>query len=147
MPTSRSSIPGVAGRTVVIVCVLLTIALIHMVRVGSYLEGRLFSLYYSYFSDIVVPFGFYFLLCLNEASIRMLRDWRVKAALVYAAASLTEVMQFFGVPLLGATFDPLDFAMFGVGVFLAVIVDRLVLPRVFPFWDLQRAPLIHERKE
>ena len=45
------------GRTALIVSILLVIALVHIFRVGTYLRGSLFTLYYSYFSDIVVPFG------------------------------------------------------------------------------------------
>ena len=114
---------------------MLVIALIHVFRVGTYLDGMLFTLYYSYFSDIIIPFGMYFLLCLNDVSIRFLQDWWVKALLVFATASLTEVMQAFGVPLLGQTFDPLDFVMFGVGVLLAAFVDGVLFNRVLPFWS------------
>jgi hypothetical protein len=42
------------------------------------------------------------------------------------------VLQALGVPLLGRTFDPLDFVMFGVGVLLAAFVDRLLFGRFLP---------------
>ena len=131
----RSDVTTVIGRAAVVIPVILVIALIHVFRVGTYLDGTLFALYYSYFSDIIIPFGMYFLLCLNEVSIRFLQDWRVKALLVFAIASLAEVMQAFGVPLLGQTFDPLDFVMFGVGVLLAAFVDAVLFDRVIPFWS------------
>jgi hypothetical protein len=112
----------------------------------------MFVLYYGYFSDIVVPFGVYFLLCLVEERVRaiilsdapeqvkravspalaFLSDWRMKALLVFGVASFTEVLQAFGVPLLGRTFDPLDFVMFVGGVLLAVLADRLLIERLFP---------------
>jgi hypothetical protein len=97
-------------------------------------RGSLFTLYYSYFSDIVIPFGMYFLLCLNDVFVRFLRDWRVKAMLVFGVASSVEVMQAFGIPLLGQTFDPLDFVMFGGGVLLAALVDRFLFGRLFSCW-------------
>lgn len=122
------------GRTALIVSILLVIALVHIFKVGTYLPGSLFTLYYSYFSDIVVPFGMYFLLCLNDVYFLFLRDWRVKAVLVFSVASSTEVMQAFGVPLLGQTFDPLDFVMFGVGVLLAALVDRSLFDRHLRWW-------------
>jgi hypothetical protein len=128
----------VIGRTAVVISVMLVIALIHVFRVGTYLDGTLLTLYYGYFSDIIIPFGMYFLLCLNEFSIRFLKDWWVKALLVFAVASLTEVMQLFGVPLLGLTFDPFDFVMFGVGVLLAAFIDRALFTRLFPFWSLSK---------
>jgi hypothetical protein len=123
------------GKIVLVVGIMLGIAFIHAFRLGSYLEGPLFLFYYSYFSDIIIPFGFYFMLCLNDVSIRWLEDWRVKALLIFVGASLTEVAQAFGIYLLGVTFDPLDIVMFGVGVLLAVFVDRVIFRRIFPFWS------------
>lgn len=41
--------------------------------------------------------------------------------------STAEVLQGLGVPVLGRTFDPLDFVMYGAGVLAAVLLDRLVL--------------------
>jgi hypothetical protein len=131
----RSDHAGIIARRAVVVALMLVIALIHVFRVGTYLDGTLFTVYYSYFSDIVIPFGMYFLLCLNDVSFPLLRDWRVKALLVFAVSSLTEVMQAFGVPLLGLTFDPLDIVMFGVGTLAAVFVDRFLFERTLPFWS------------
>jgi glycopeptide antibiotics resistance protein len=82
--------------------------------------------------NILVPFGLYFLLCLSEVSL--LRSWIVKSILVFGAASFVEIAQFFGVPLLGRTFDPLDFVMYGLGVILAAILDTTLFPRIFDFW-------------
>ena len=134
--TDSDSAPS-KGRTAVVVGILILIALVHAFRVGSYLRGSLFRLYYSYFSDLIVPFGGYFLLCLNDGRFRFLRDWRAKAGLVFAVASFAELMQAFGVPMLGQTFDPLDFVMYGVGVLLAAAVDRLLLQRLFPDWSAE----------
>lgn len=133
-PKTGSGDTTARGRTALIVSVLLVIALVHIFRIGTYLRGSLFTLYYSYFSDIVVPFGMYFLLCLNDVYVRFLRDWRVKAMLVFGVASSTEVMQALGVPMLGQTFDPLDFVMFGGGVLLAVLVDTFLFDRFLPWW-------------
>lgn len=122
------------GRTVAIVTVNLLIALDHFFRLGTLLREPLSRFYYSYFYDVVIPFGMYLLLCLDNVDIRFryLRDWRVKAVLVFGVGSFTEVLQGFGVPILGRTFDPLDFVMFAVGVLLAVLADRFVLDRFFP---------------
>ena len=136
-PKAGSGSTNSRGKTAVIVSILLLIALVHLFRVGTYLREDLFTLYYSYFSDIVVPFGMYFLLCLNDERVRFLRDWRVKAMLVFGVASSTEVMQAFGVPLLGQTFDRLDFVMFGGGVLLAALMDRFLFDRLLPCWTLK----------
>ncbi len=122
------------GRTALVVSIMLIIALVHILRVGTYLRDSLFTLYYSFFSDIIIPFGIYFLLCLEATFVRLLRDWRVRAMLVFGVASATAVLQAFGVHLLGQTFDTLDFVMFGGGVLLAVLVDRFLFHRLFPWW-------------
>lgn len=121
-------------RTAVVVAVMLTVALLHLFRAGSQLRGSWHGLYYAYFSDVVVPFGAYFLLCQAETRTPLLRDWRAKALAVLGVSSLAEVMQSFGVPMLGSTFDPLDFAMYGAGVALAVAADRMLLTPLLPGW-------------
>ena len=120
-------------RVFLAVAVLLVVAAIHIFRLGSYLSGGAYNWYYSYFSDIVVPIGFYFLLCINDLTIPPLRPWWVKALLIFGAASGAEIAQGFGVPILGATFDPVDFLMFAIGTGLAVGLDA-VFSRVFGFW-------------
>jgi hypothetical protein len=130
-------IRGLLCRTALIFSIVLVIALVHLFRAGSYLQGSLYNLYYSYFSDILIPFGMYFLFCLEDVYFRFLRDWRVKALLVFGIASTTEVLQAFGVPLLGKTFDPWDFVMFAGGVLLAALVDRALFSRLFSCWNLK----------
>ena len=122
-------------KAAVVVTISVGIALIHVFRIGRYLTDNLFTLYYSYFSDIVVPFGMYFLLCMNDLTLRFLKDWKVKAFIVFGIATITEILQAFGVPLLGVTFDPLDILMFAIGVGLAVVLDVLVFSRRLPFWS------------
>ncbi len=132
-----NSRPPHPGRVAVIIGIMLVIALIHAFRVGTYLEGRLFTLYYSYFGDIIIPFGIYFLLSINDSTLPFLADWRVKAVAVFVAATFTEVMQAFGFYALGVTYDPLDILMFAIGVLLAVILDRIIFARILPFWDVK----------
>ncbi len=124
-------------RTAVGIVIALLVALIHALRLGSHLTGSLFTLYYSYFSDVAIPLSMYFLLCMNDVRIRFLRDWRVKAMVVLGVTFVTELMQAFGVPLLGRTFDPLDFVMFVAGVSLAALLDVIVFARVLPHWSLE----------
>jgi hypothetical protein len=120
------------GKTAAATSIMLLIALVHVLRGGTYFPEPFSTLYYSYYSDIALPFGTYFLLWMNDGHIPFLRDWRVKALLVFGVASATELLQALGVPLLGRTFDPLDFLMFAVGVLLAVLLDRLLLHRLLP---------------
>ena len=124
--------PAARGRSIVVAGVLLIVVLVYVFRLGTGFHGWLRVFYYSYFSDIVIPFYMYFVMFVGERRVRRLRDWRVKALLVFGISSLTEVLQAFGVPLFGRTFDPLDFPMFAAGTLLAVLADRLLLERFFP---------------
>jgi hypothetical protein len=94
---------------------MILIALIHFFT-GSNYKGPYPEFVNGYLLDILVPFGFYFLLCLSK--FPLLKFWIVKSILVFGAASFVEIAQFFGVPIFGRTFDPVDFVMFGIGVVL-----------------------------
>jgi hypothetical protein len=122
------------SRTAVVVAIMLVIAAAHIVGIGRYLGPRQAGLYSSYFSDLVLPFGSYFLLFLPEVNWRLLRRWQGKAAAVFGVASGAETLQYLGVWALGSTFDPIDYAMYFAGVMAAAFVDTQVLARAFGFW-------------
>lgn len=123
-------------KTILILAIVLIIAVLHLAGLGQHAVGIWRDLYYSYFSDLVLPFGFYFLLCASEKKNPVFRCWWVKAALVFGAASAAEILQFFGVYALGITFDPLDIVMYAASVLLAVIVERGIFSRLFSFWTI-----------
>jgi len=125
------------NRMIIGISILAVIALIHLFRVGQYLKGDLFTYYYSYASDIMIPFGFYFLLSINESTIRFLRKWYVKALIIFGTTTIIEILQLFGVNIVGETFDILDILMYAFGVIIAVLCDRLILKRFIPFWDFK----------
>jgi glycopeptide antibiotics resistance protein len=124
-------------RKMVIVSVVIPIALLHFFT-GSNYRGPYPGFVNGYLLDILVPFAFYFLLCLSEFSL--LRSWIVKSILVLGAGFSVEIAQFFDVPIFGRTFDPVDFIMYGMGVILAAILDTTVLPRIFEFWTPKAGP-------
>jgi hypothetical protein len=123
---------GTSRKTVVVVCLVVPIALLHFFT-GSAYSGPWPEFVNGYLLDILVPFAFYFLLVLPETPL--LRFWPVKALLVFGAGASVEIAQYFGAPILGRTFDPLDFVMYGLGVALAALLDTVVFPRVFGFWQ------------
>ena len=122
------------SKKVVVVSVVIPIALLHFFT-GSNYRGPYPGFVNGYLLDILLPFAFYFLLCLNEFSL--FRSWIVKSSLVFGVGSAVEIAQFFGVPIFGRTFDPLDFIMYGIGVISAAILDTTVLPRILEFWTPQ----------
>jgi len=152
---------GYLKRLAVIFGIVFLIAAIHIFRIGSYLQGESYILYYSYFSDFILPFGCYFLLCMSEIQIPVLggRDslqtipeflsknnfilripflsrWEGKVALAFLLPSIAETCQYFGIPVLGVTFDLLDYFVYGVGAISAAVVDTQIFSRIFNFWNL-----------
>jgi len=125
------------NRIIVGFSIIAIIALIHIFRVGSYLSGNLYVLYYSYVSDLIIPFGVYFLLCINDLHIKILQKWYVKAALIIGITTLAEILQLLGIYALGITFDPIDILMYVSGVGIAVVFDRVIFKRFIPYWDLK----------
>jgi hypothetical protein len=134
-----SSVPVSSRRVAVVISIVALIAVVHIFRIGSYLQGELYKLYYSYFSDFILPFGFYFLLCMNEPHMPILRRWEAKLAIAFLMPSIAETCQYFGIPVLGSTFDPLDYLMYGIGAMLAAAVDTQVFSRTFDFWTEETA--------
>ena len=113
---------------------MLAIAALHVVGVGRHLQARWAALYASYFSDLALPFGFYFLLFLPGSEWPFLSRWETKGAVVFGMASGAETLQYFGEWALGSTFDPLDYIMYAAGVILAAFVDTQLLTRAFRWW-------------
>ena len=89
-------------KKVVITSIMILIALTHFFT-GSNYKGPYPGFVNGYLLDILVPFGFYFLLCLIK--FPLLKSWIVRSILVFGAASFTEIAQFFGVPIFGQTFN------------------------------------------
>lgn len=121
-------------RKLVGIFVMLIIALIFGFRIGNHLNGNLYIYYQSYAGDLMIPFGAYFLLCMNEIQLQFLRKWFVKALIVFCVMTFSEIMQLFGLYLFGVTFDLTDILIYGIGVIVAVFFDSQIFERTLPFW-------------
>lgn len=121
-------------RRIVIVTIALFIAALHLLRIGRFLHNDLYNLYSSYFSDVIIPFGFYYLLCATEFKIPQMKSWKVKLAISFFLPSIAETLQLFGIPFLGSTFDPVDYVMYGIGSSTACIIEAQLFPIIFKFW-------------
>ena len=70
-------------KILIIILIQVAIALVHIFRLGQLFQGQAYNFYYSYFSDIILPFGMYFLLTLNDVTFPVFRKWYVKAGLIF----------------------------------------------------------------
>ena len=134
--TMKNDTSATPSTTKILICVLImvSVALIHAFRLGQLFSGALYTLYYSYVGDIVLPFALYFMLALNDSQVSFLKLWYVKAGIVFTGATLMEILQYFGVYALGVTFDPLDILMYGIGVLLAALIEVKLFARYLKSW-------------
>lgn len=72
----------------------------------------------------------------KRCSDPVLRKWYLKAFIVFALATFTEVMQAFGIYVLGVTYDIVDIGMFGFGVLMAALLDVQVFERLIPGYKI-----------
>lgn len=122
-------------KKAVIVGIEILIALAHFFKGGSNYNGPYPQFVNSYLFDLLIPFGFYFLLCVDN--FWFFRHWVVKGFTVWGMGLGVEIAQLLGISLFGQTFDPVDVVMYGIGTLLAVCLDTLIFPRLFQFWSIE----------
>jgi hypothetical protein len=114
-------------RKQVVVTVCVTVALVHFVT-GPRYRGPLRGFVNGYLIDVLLPLAMYLLLSLPGRPVALTRPAR--AGIVLGIGVAVETLQFFGVPIFGRTFDPLDFVMYGVGILGGIVFESLVLSRL-----------------
>lgn len=117
-------------RRVLCILIVLLVALLHIIGPGHWFHGSYRDLYYSYFSDVAIPFAFYFLLSIAERNWPLVSGWKMKATLILGGCVLAESLQYFHVHFLGTVFDPLDVIAYIIGIAAAIVVDELLLQRL-----------------
>jgi hypothetical protein len=114
-------------HTVIVVAICLGVGALHFVTGPSY-NGPFPAFVNGYLIDLVLPFAMCLLLGIQEFEIFRRRATRF--VLVFGVGVVTETLQYFGVPLFGRTFDPLDYLMFAAGVGGAFLFEWLALSRL-----------------
>ena len=117
-----------------IVIVMLAIAAIFVLGT-DWASKSVHTYFHSYFADIAIPFGYYFLLILLEDKYAAMKKWYIKAGTVFALCAFSETLQYFGIYALASVFDPIDFVMYGLGAVFAAFADRVLFKRWFVFWN------------
>ena len=112
-----------ATRKNIIVSIAIGVALLHFV-VGKDYYGPWRVFVASYLIDICLPFMMYLLLGITNVAV--LESPVVRGLLVFGFGAAVETMQLFGIHLLGSVFDPVDYAMYAMGVVAAFIFERFV---------------------
>ena len=133
MKTDPKAVKRQRQKSRVAAGVAVPVGLLHFVTGPAY-GGPYPEFVNGYLIDILLPFALSFLLCPQDVVVPFLRPWFVKGLPVFALGLSVEIAQFYGVPVLGRTFDPWDIAMYGIGVLAAAFLDTAVLPRLLSFW-------------
>jgi hypothetical protein len=113
-------------KKIIIVSIQLAVGLLHFFAGSSY-NGPYPEFVKGYLIDILLPFALYFLLSLAGKSFK---PWYIRGGLVFLIGSTVESLQYFGVHILGQTFDPMDFIMYAAGVLLAIFIDYIWISRI-----------------
>ena len=119
-------------RFVVLFIMFVLLLWLHLMSRPSYdtAWGRFFN---SYGIDILLPAYLFILLTINLYNLPpKIKDKQklvkiLMAAFVLMIGFTVETLQYFGVPLLGRTFDMLDYSMYFAGVLLGLIIDYLII--------------------
>jgi hypothetical protein len=125
----KSCVPKTLTQKHLIVGIAVLVALLHF-PIGAGYAGPWKAFVTGYLIDILLPFAMYLLL--GTVQLGSLRHWWVRALLVFAVGATSEILQYFGVPIFGRTFDPLDFAAFAVGVIAGHAFEELVVFKLPP---------------
>ena len=111
----------------VVVGIAILVALLHIPGGPGY-TGPWKPFVTGYLIDILLPFAVYLLL--GTVRVEALRRWWIRVLLVFTVGAVSEILQYFGVPIFGRTFDPLDFAAFATGLLEAYAFEKLLLSRL-----------------
>ncbi|NNE33786.1 MAG: hypothetical protein HKN13_01020 [Rhodothermales bacterium] len=114
-------------RKLLIVGICLFVGGLHFVTGENY-DGPFPAFVSGYLIDILLPFAMYLLL--GVQNLKSLQKKPLRVFLVFGVGAVSETLQYFGIPLFGRTFDPLDYVMFLVGIAGAVMFESLVLSRL-----------------
>lgn len=87
----------------------------------------------SFLVDILLPCYMFLLLTLNLYSLpEHIRKYRKRVKILFASGVflfgfVVETLQYFGIPVLGSTFDVLDYLMYLLGVLFGVGLDIYII--------------------
>ena len=127
--------PQKKKKVLIVVFIELLIALLFLVG-ADWTNTKIFILYHSYFADIFIPFGYYFLLTINSDNKYLNKWWKRSLAVILLCAT-SETLQFFGIYALARVFDPVDYLAYATGALLAAFLDRKIFNKLIIKFDLR----------
>lgn len=114
-----------------VVAISLAVAALHLVTGADY-SGPLRAFVTGYLIDLTLPFALVLLLWFGFEQVPTLHRPFIRAIIVVLIGAVVEGCQYFGIPVFGRTFDPLDLVMYTVGALAAVLFERAVFASTPP---------------
>lgn len=111
-------------RTAIVVIIAVAVGLLHIVTGPNY-KGPFPLFVNGYLIDILLPFSMYLVAGLVKHPLLSVNYFRAMAVVVIGFT--VETLQYFNIEILGRTFDPLDYLMYAIGVFLGIFFEVKVL--------------------
>jgi hypothetical protein len=118
-------------KRIVITLIALTVAALHFLTGENY-RGPFPAFVNGYLIDILLPMTLFLLMGLFQNKI--IRSTTFRACAVFGFGCFVEASQYFGRPFFGSVFDPFDILAYAGGVVLGVLLEILLLPRLFLQW-------------
>jgi hypothetical protein len=119
------------AKRIIITSIALVVGGLHFVTGENY-RGPFPALVNGYMIDILLPMTMVLLMGLFQTTWLRSNIFRVCA--VFGFGCFVELSQYFGYPVLGSTFDPLDILAYAGGVLMGVLLDLVVFPQLIPRW-------------
>jgi hypothetical protein len=116
----------------IITVIALTVGSLHFVTGENY-QGPFPGFVNGYLIDILLPMVLFLLMRLFQNKI--IRSPLFRAWSVFGFGCFVETSQYFGRPIFGSTFDPIDILAYAGGVFLGALLDLLIFPRFVSHWS------------
>jgi len=107
-------------KRLTITLIALIVGALHFVT-GEQYQGPFPVFVNGYLIDILLPMTLFLLMGMIE--VRFIRSALFRALAVFGFGCFVEASQYFGYPVLGSTFDPLDILAYALGAFLGLAVD------------------------
>jgi len=115
------------SKKLMIVSIALTVGALHFLT-GEQYQGPFPTFVNGYLIDILLPMTLFLLMGLFEN--RIIRSVLFRACAVFGFGCFVEASQYFGYPIFGSTFDPLDILAYAGGVSLGILFEMLILRRL-----------------
>ena len=119
-------------RKIIITTIALIVGALHFLT-GEQYQGQFPVFVNGYLIDILLPMVLFLLMGLFEK--RLIRSPIFRVCAVFGFGCFVEASQYFGHPIFGSTFDPLDILAYAGGVLLGIFLDLLLFPRMIPHWS------------